>query len=184
MHLREKFASRRANLQAKGTRSAKRVLQRLSGREHRWMRDMNHCVSKAIVAEAVRRRASIKFEDLDGIRDRINTYRKLWRTRLSTWAFGELETLTRYKALIAGVRVDSVLARGTSRECCKCHTEEKRFRRGAHFTCTACGHRLPADLNAAKTISGRQACPETGVVMRPMVASEFHRAPQQQAVGL
>jgi IS605 OrfB family transposase len=184
MHTREKFASRRAKLQAKGTRSAKRVLQRLSGKEHRWMRDTNHRISKAIVAEAIRRRASIKLEALDGIRDRINTYRKLWRTRLNTWAFGELEAFTRYKALLAGVRVESVAAYGTSRECCRCHAQEKKFRRGAHFVCAACGYRLPADLNAAKTISGRPACPETGTVTNPMVASESHRAPQQQAAGL
>jgi len=184
MHIRAKFASRRSNLQAKGTRSAKRVLQRLSGREFRWMSDLNHCISKAIVAEAVRRRASIKFEALDGIRDKINTYRKLWRTRLSAWAFGQQEKFTRYKAGREGVRVDSVVARGTSRECSRCHAEEKRFRRGAHFKCAICGYRLPADLNAAKTISGRQACPETGTVMTPKVASVLHCAPQQQAAGL
>lgn len=39
----------RATLQQKGTRSAKRRLRAMSGREKRFMSDVNHCVSKQLV---------------------------------------------------------------------------------------------------------------------------------------
>ena len=46
---RQHYAKLRAHLQAKGTKSAKRRLRALSGRENRWMSDVNHCLSKTLV---------------------------------------------------------------------------------------------------------------------------------------
>jgi len=176
MHVREKFASRRARLQSKGTRSAKRALVRLSGLERRWMRNENHRISKAIVAEAIREKATIKLEDLTGIRDRLKRFSRAWNRKLNAWAFRELETLIRYKAERAGVEVISVPAKNTSRECSECSAVDKNSRSGAHFKCVVCGYRLAADLNAAKTISGRQVCPKTALVMEPKVASTFEHS--------
>lgn len=177
MHIREGFASRRAKLQSKGTRSAERVLKRLSGKERRWMRNENHRISKALLGEAVRNRASIKLEDLTGIRDRLKRFSRAWNRKVNAWAFRELETMIRYKAERAGVEVVSVPANGTSRTCSRCGGEDKLSRSGAHFHCAACGYRLAADLNAAKTISGRHACPERAAVNRPIVASVLeHRS--------
>lgn len=186
MHVREKFASRRKALQRLGTRSAKRALKRLSGREHRYMRDVNHCISKAIVAEAVKHRAIIKLEDLTGIRDRTSRFSRVWRRRVHAWAFRELDTMTQYKAELAGTGTVFVPSPNSSRECPRCHVVDEKSRSGAHFRCVACGYRLPADLAAARTISGRHACPERAVVMQPMVSSvlQLHLAPQKQAAGL
>jgi len=181
MHVRERFASRRAKLQSIGTRSARRLLKRLSGREHRWMRNENHRISKAIVDEATKKRAVIKLEDLKGIRDRLKRFSKTWNRRINAWAFSELETMIRYKAALAGVEVVSVAAKNTSRECSKCGVVDKSSRSGAHFTCAVCGYRLAADFNAAQTISRRQACPERALVMEPMVSSPHV---QKQAAGL
>lgn len=36
-------------LQSKGTKSAKRTWKRISGRENRWMADVNHRISKILV---------------------------------------------------------------------------------------------------------------------------------------
>lgn len=181
MHVREKFAFRRAKLQSKGTRSARRLLKRLSGREHRWMRNENHRISKAIVAEAVRKKAVVKLEDLTGIRDRLKRFSPTWNRKVNAWAFSELETMIRYKGALAGVEVVSVAARNTSRECSKCGVVDKSSRSGAHFKCAVCGYRLAADFNAARTISGRHACPERALVMEPMVSSPHV---QKQAAGL
>jgi IS605 OrfB family transposase len=182
MHIREKFASRRARLQSKGTASAKRALKRLSGRERRFMRDMNHRISKAIVAEAVRKNASIKLEDLSGIRDRLKRFSCTWNRRVNAWAFRELENLIRYKAERAGIPVESVPAKDTSRECSKCGAVDKNSRSGAHFQCAICGYRLAADLNAARAVAKRHACLARAAVNRPMVASALHTsAPQLQA---
>lgn len=174
MYVREKFASRRARLQSRGTASAKRALKRLSGRERRWMRVENHRISKAIVEEAVRKRAAIKLENLTGIRDRLKRFSRAWNRKVNAWVFCELEAMIRYKAERAGVEAVSVPAKNTSSECSRCGNVTESSRSGAHFECAVCGYRLAADLNAARTISGRQACPERAAVNRPMVAGELH----------
>ncbi|NVI92317.1 transposase, partial [Actinomadura sp. BRA 177] len=61
----------RSKLQAKGTKSAKRLLRHLSGREARFAADTNHRISKQIVTEAQRTTHGIALEDLGGIRARV-----------------------------------------------------------------------------------------------------------------
>ena len=46
---RRKFQEVRRQLQSKGTKSAKRRLKAISGRENRWMSDVNHRISKTLV---------------------------------------------------------------------------------------------------------------------------------------
>jgi IS605 OrfB family transposase len=184
LHVREKFASRRARLQSRGTKSAKRALKRLSGRERRFMRNENHRISKAIIEEALGKNAAIKLEDLMGIRDRLKRFSPAWNRKVNAWAFRELEAMIRYKAERAGVEVVSVPAKDSSRECSKCGAIDKNSRSGAHFKCAVCGYRSAADLNAARTISGRQvSCPERAVVNRPMVAS-VHSCTSATSPGL
>jgi putative transposase len=50
--VRARFSRFRDKLQKKGTKSARRLLKKRSGRERRHARDVNHCVSKAIVSTA------------------------------------------------------------------------------------------------------------------------------------
>jgi transposase len=66
---RSRFVARRAALQRVGTRSAKRRLQKMSGRERRYMRDVNHRITKVLVHKAVVSRKVLALEDLTGIRD-------------------------------------------------------------------------------------------------------------------
>jgi hypothetical protein len=49
MHVRRRYARLHQALQAKGTKGAKRTLKRLSGKERRFMADLNHRIAKAIV---------------------------------------------------------------------------------------------------------------------------------------
>lgn len=174
MHRRERFASRRKALQGLGTKGARRALRRLSGRESRYIRDRNHVVSKAIVQEAVRKKAVIVLERLTGIRDRLRRFSPAWNRKVNAWAFRELEDFIWYKSKRAGVEVLDVEPANSSRECPPCGLVDKASRNGAHFQCVVCGYRLPADLAAARAISRRLACPERAAVNRPMVASELH----------
>jgi len=169
-HRRDRFMSRRATLQSLGTKGAKHALKRLSGRESRYMRDVNHRVSKAIVSEARKELAVIVLEDLKGIRQRTRRFSRPLNRRINSWAFGQLETFIRYKAELAGVEVASVPARGTSRTCPSCEVEDKGSRSGAHFRCVSCGYRLAADLAAARTIAERHACLARVAVNRPREA--------------
>ncbi len=73
----EKKAKVRASLQSKGTRGAKKVLKKNSGRERRKIRHENHVLSKQLVEEAKRHNCgTIRMERLKSIRDRTKTWNK------------------------------------------------------------------------------------------------------------
>jgi predicted transposase len=50
--VRARYARFRAKLQRKGTKSAKRLLKQRGGKERRFARDVNHCLSKAMAQTA------------------------------------------------------------------------------------------------------------------------------------
>ncbi len=155
----------RAKLQAKQTRSAKRRLKKLSGKERRFTKHVNHAISKQIVAAAERTGRGIAVEELTGIRDRIRATRRQ-RGVLHSWAFAQLRAFLEYKARRAGIRLVAVDPRNSSRECSLCgHTEKRNRPNQSAFRCAACGFAAHADTNAARVIAGR------ATVSGPNVAS-------------
>lgn len=146
---RTKFSRVRASVQSKRTKSSKRLLRRLSGREQRFQRHINHCISKSLVAEAKGLDASLAFENLTGIRQRARV-RRPQRREHHAWAFHQLRLFTNYKAAIAGVPIALVDPRYTSKICSSCYRIGDR--QGKVFKCS-CGVHLDADLNAACVIS-------------------------------
>jgi putative transposase len=147
----------RRRLQEKGTRSARRLLKKRSGTEARFAADVNHRISKTIVAEAERTGRGAALEDLEGIRDRARS-RKPQRAALHSWSFHQLGSFIAYKARLAGVPVVFVDPAYTSLGCSSCGhvAKENRPTRDA-FACCRCGLSLPADLNAAINIAARGA---------------------------
>jgi IS605 OrfB family transposase len=148
-------ARKRAELQAKRTRSATRRLRRRARREHRHATNVNHDISKKLVAVAQRTGRGIALEDLGGIRDRVRP-RRDQRATHSSWAFRQLGTFIEYKAKRAGVPVVTVDARYTSRMCPACgHTaRNNRVSRG-FFRCHQCGLAGPADHVAGINVRNR-----------------------------
>jgi putative transposase len=58
-----------------------------------------------------------------------------------------------YKARLAGVAVESVDPRNTSRTCAECqHCSKANRKSQSEFSCKACGHQANADVNAARNI--------------------------------
>lgn len=154
----------RARLQAKGTKSARRLLVRRRRRESRFARDINHVISKAIVREAKGTGRGIKLEDLSGIRDRV-TVCKAQRADAHSWSFFQLRAFIAYKAALVGVPVVLVDPRNTSRECPDCgHIDKANRLTRDRFACKRCGLAGPADHIAARNIAGRAA------VMQPDAA--------------
>lgn len=94
---RQWYAKRRAVLQSVGTKSAKRRLRGLSGRERRFRADVNHRISKTLVREAKDTKRAIALEDLTGIRAR-TTVRHGQRARHHSWSFYQLRQFIDYKA--------------------------------------------------------------------------------------
>ncbi len=127
------------------------------------MADVNHCISKQLVASAQGTGRGIALEDLTGIRRRVSVPRRQ-RATLHSWAFHQLRAFLEYKARRAGVLVVAVDPRNTSRTCPTCgHIDKQNRISQAVFCCTRCGHAGPADHLAAETI--RRAA-----VTRPHVA--------------
>jgi IS605 OrfB family transposase len=153
--LRRRAVKLRQKLQAKGTKSAKRLLRARRIKESRFSTHVNHCISKQIVASAERTSRGIALENLDGIRSRIRASRSQRRV-LHSWAFGDLQAKISYKAARAGVPVCYVDPRNTSRECRVCgHVEKANRKTRDAFACLACGHTADADVNAACVIASR-----------------------------
>ena len=148
------YKKMRARLQSKGTSSAKRVMKHLSGKEQRLMKDVNHCISKAIVNFAVENNVSvIGFEDLTGIRTNTEyKVKKKYRYHHSSWAFRQLQIFVEYKAKLAGIITDYVDPAYTSLTCFRCNHINKNNRKGLVFRCKACNYENNADLNAANNI--------------------------------
>jgi IS605 OrfB family transposase len=164
---RKRYERIRAKLQKAGTKSAKRHLKKLSGKERRFKRDTNHVLSKHIVSKAQQTDRGIALEDLKGIRQRTGKRlrRRSQRGRHCKWAFGQLRGFLEYKARLAGVSLVCVDPAYTSQGCNECGYCDKANRRSqSEFVCKSCGHVAHADTNAALNIRSRAS------VMVPIVS--------------
>jgi IS605 OrfB family transposase len=159
--VRDRYSKVRANVQSKRSRNSRRLLRRLSGKEHRFQKWLNHNISKQLVNEAKPSGAALAFEDLTNIRESLNEQprTKTERRRTNSWAFYQLRLFVQYKALIAGIPVVFVPPAYTSKTCSRCghiHPEtdkKKSYRSGKRFKCGHCGFEHDADINAAKNIA-------------------------------
>ncbi len=153
--VRNRFHNQRAKLQSKGTRSAKRKLKKISGKQSNFQKNTNHVISKAIISKAKCTNRSIKLEDLSGIRTGVKV-RKSQRNRLANWGFYQLQQYIEYKAKRDGIKVEFVDPRNTSRMCSKCsHTDKANRKSQSEFLCKSCGFSINADFNAALNIKAK-----------------------------
>jgi putative transposase len=156
----------RKRLQGKKTSSARRLLKKRRRKESRLAADVNHQISKRIVAEAERTGRGIAVEELTGIRARVRL-RKPQRATLHSWAFAQLGSFLAYKAKQAGVAFIQVDPAYTSQTCSACGWVDKKNRRSqAAFECRRCRFVGHADHNAAINIATR-GVERWGEVMRP-----------------
>jgi putative transposase len=148
------FRLRRA-LQAKGTKSAKRHLRKMRGKQRRFRRDCDHVLSKQIVASAPLG-ATIVVENLTNIRARVKTRKGRQARRIHGWSFDQCRSFITYKAEERGCTVAGVDPRHTSQACSCCgHTARNNRRSRSLFVCRLCGYTLHADLNGAINIAAK-----------------------------
>lgn len=149
--VRKHYSKVRASVQSKGTKGAKKLLKRLSGRERRFVSISNHTIAKQIVEQAKEQNKGIAIEDLSNIRLTAKPKSKAQRTELHRWSFCQLRQFLQYKSKLNGVKLVMVRPEYTSQTCSCClHIGE---RKGKNFTCKNCGNIMDADYNAAKNIS-------------------------------
>ncbi|HKH53024.1 MAG TPA: transposase [Mycobacterium sp.] len=148
----------RQRLQKKNTKSAKRLLRKRARTEARFAADVNHQISKRIVAEAERTGRGIAVEELTGIRERVRL-RKPQRAAHASWAFAQLGAFLTYKAARAGVPLVQVDPAYTSQRCTHCGYIDRRNRTSqAEFVCRDCGFTAEhADILGADNIALRAA---------------------------
>jgi IS605 OrfB family transposase len=144
----------RRSLQHKGTRSAKQVLRRLSGRENRFVLNRLHTISRRIVEEADAHDCSyIAVERLTHIRSRMDNQNDQVKRQMHNWAFRELQEMLAYKAAEYGIRVKEIPPAFTSQTCSKCgHPSSTNRNSDGWFDCNECGYSVDGDYNAAKNI--------------------------------
>ena len=136
---RDNYTRVRAELQSRGTKSAKRRLKKLSGRESRWMNDVNHRLSKTL-ASGSKSGTLLTLENLTGVSFSVRYSAKRNRDT-SSWTFYDLETKMDYKMPLKGSDTVKVSPTYTSQKCPRCgHTEAKNRDHEKHlFECCNCG---------------------------------------------
>ena len=148
---RAKYSKLRKELQMRRTPSARRRLKAIGQRENRWMQDVNHQVSKALVVNNPKNTLFV-LEDLTGVRNA--TERVRTKDRYVSWSFFDLEQKLIYKAKQNQSTVIKVDPRYTSQCCPICgHTEKTNRNKKIHlFTCKHCGYKSNDDRIGAMNL--------------------------------
>ncbi|HBJ76111.1 MAG TPA: transposase [Syntrophaceae bacterium] len=149
----KRYEKIRSALQSRGSKSAKRHLQKISKKENRFRTDANHVIAKRIV-ESLDSGDIIVLEKLTGIRQNVRL-RKKQRKDLHKWNFFQFEQFLAYKANARGIGIEHVDARYTSQKCSapSCGYISRSNRQSQSiFKCKHCGFSLNADLNASRNI--------------------------------
>jgi len=150
---RANYSKLRKELQIRKTPSSRRKIKAIGQRENRWMQDINHQVSKALVANNPKHTLFV-LEDLTGIRNATERIRTKDRYVSVSWSFYDLEQKLLYKAKQKESTVIKVDPAYTSQCCPKCgHTEKANRNKKKHlFTCKNCGYQSNDDRIGAMNL--------------------------------
>ena len=147
------YSKLRKELQKRQTPSARRRLKAIGQRENRWMQDVNHCISKALV-ESNPKHTLFVLEDLTGIRNATERVKTKDRYVSVSWSFFDLEQKLIYKAKQNQSTVIKVDPHYTSQCCPVCgHIEKSNRNKKIHlFTCKNCGYKSNDDRIGAMNL--------------------------------
>lgn len=143
----------RKQLQECGTKSAKRKIKSIGSRENRWMNDLNHSITKALV-ERYGANTLFVLEDLTGIRNSTEKVNINNRYVSVSWAFYQFRQLLEYKATMNKSLVIAVNPKYTSQTCPKCgHIEKANRDKKKHiFCCKNCNYQSNDDRIGAMNL--------------------------------
>lgn len=156
MRKRDAFQAVRSEVQSKGTKSAKRALKRISGRENRWMTDVNHRITKTLIGKYGSGTLFV-LEDLAGVtfsEETLKNRSAAGRKQLCSWTFYQFEQMLTYKAHENASEVIKVRPDNTSQRCPKCGRihKENRHHEIHEYICDCCGYRSNDDRIGAMNI--------------------------------
>lgn len=150
---RASYSKLRKELQMRQTPSSRRRIKAIGQRENRWMQDVNHQVSKALV-ESNPKHTLFVLEDLSGVRNATERVRTKDRYVSVSWSFYDLEQKLIYKAKQNQSTVIKVDPRYTSQCCPICgHIEKANRNKKIHlFSCKNCGYQSNDDRIGAMNL--------------------------------
>ena len=150
---RANYSKLRKQLQLRKTPSSRRRIKAMGQRENRWMQDINHQVSKALVENNPKHTLFV-LEDLTGVRNATEKVRTKDRYVSVSWSFYDLEQKLNYKAKQNESTVIKVNPAYTSQCCPKCgHIEKSNRNKKTHvFTCKTCGYQSNDDRIGAMNL--------------------------------
>lgn len=147
------YKNLRKQLQKVGTPSSRRRLKNIGQRENRWVNDVNHCISKALV-ESNPEKTLFVLEDLTNIKAATEQVYIKNRYLCVSWPYYDLELKIAYKAVKHHQSVIKINPAYTSQRCPKCGHIDKANRNKKHhvFCCKNCGYTSNDDRVAAMNI--------------------------------
>ena len=150
---RANYSKLRKELQMRQTPSARRRIKAIGSRENRWMQDVNHCVSKALVKSNPKHTLFV-LEDLSGVRNATERVKTKNRYVSVSWSFFDLEQKLMYKAKQNQSLVIKANPAYTSQCCPVCgHIEKANRNKKLHlFTCKNCGYKSNDDRIGAMNL--------------------------------
>ena len=150
---RANYSKLRKELQTRRTPSSRRRIKAIGQRENRWMQDVNHCISKALVDNNPKHTLFV-LEDLSGVRNATERVRTKDRYVSVSWSFYDLEQKLIYKAKQNQSTVIKVDPRYTSQCCPMCgHIERSNRDKRLHlFCCKNCGYKSNDDRIGAMNL--------------------------------
>ena len=150
---RGQYKALRKQLQMRQTPSARKRLRQIGSRENRYVTDVNHQITKALV-EHYPKGTLFVLEDLSGVRQAIEKVCVRNRYVSVSWAFYQFRQMLEYKAELNGQKVIAVNPKYTSQTCPKCGHVEKTNRDKKHhrFCCKNCQHKSNDDRIGAMNL--------------------------------
>lgn len=153
-YIRRHYAELRHELQKTG---ARRALVRLGDKEHRWVTDVNHKISRAVIEFAkLHGVTKIRLEDLTGARwtkQQRKEQRRDHGRSLHYWPYYQLRKFIEYKAALAGIQVELINPGLTTLTCSRCGEVIKNRPKGRWFKCPRCKKTKHIDVNGADNIA-------------------------------
>ena len=169
----------RSHIKRNDVRIRRQVASKYGRKQREKVRQILHRASKLIVDEAKRRHFGVVMENLIGMRRlyrRGNEQGRLYRSRMNSWSYAELQRQIEYKARWEGLPVIYVRPHGTSAKCSTCGSRMARIpEENRTLKCPRCGFTVDRDVNAARNILARGvrfapiALPTEAMVQEPPV---------------
>ena len=136
--IRRHFDEKRKEL---GKAKKDKVIAKINDKESRWMKDIDHKISREIIEDAIKMDVKIiQLEQLSGIRERNKKDRKNNHS-LHTWSFYRLQQFIEYKARLAGIKVEYINPENTSKRCPCCGRLNETHGRDYYCKCGFHAHR-------------------------------------------